>query len=548
MRKMKETVSKIFMLLFVCFMIGTTANAANTVSSEVWIEIKGTEATPLPDVNNKTRQAVAVETGDGHHIIPYLLVCGTAALFVGLLLRKKYKKGVMAVIALFLLLFCINTSVYAAEPGTNVDVTVPSRIDIVFSENGENSISDFEIENHMAVPIVFEKVHATECNEWLLCDTEENISVNTKKLSFEVEGQIIKKDENVLNITVAEEGNKSLDLKVGRGAWTHSNVAETALQLEFEYKLGRKQFDLSFDTNGSGETIPSQKVYNGDSVTLPSIKREGYELAGWEDPEGNLHTEHFVMPMKDITLKAKWKEIISYALYLKEDTSLRFVRSADPINVGSLHDGKAVTAVYTGFEEKTFQSEKDVPWYDGNYYSNTTVTKVIVEDEIKPKCTAYWFRWMYNCQSMDLTKLDTSRVTDMSYMFGWAGMGSSDFSIKGVENFDVSKVTSLEYTFAYVAKEAPNFSIDISNWNVSNVRNMRQTFSGIGYNASTISLGDLSKWDVSNVTDMYGMFQQTGYKASWYLDLRAWNVKNVLNYTNFNYDVYDKVVDPYWVH
>lgn len=44
------------------------------------------------------------------------------------------------------------------------------------------------------------------------------------------------------------------------------------------------------------------------------------------------------------------------------------------------------------------------------------------------------------------------------------------------------------------------FNGDISNWNVSNVKIMKNMFS------NSVFTGDISKWDVSNVNDMSAMF------------------------------------------
>ena len=65
----------------------------------------------------------------------------------------------------------------------------------------------------------------------------------------------------------------------------------------------------------------------------------------------------------------------------------------------------------------------------------------------------------------DLNDIDTSEITDMSYMF-----------------FD------------------SKFNGNISEWDVSNVTNMRNMFRNSKFN------GDISEWDVSNVKYMKRMF------------------------------------------
>ena len=71
--------------------------------------------------------------------------------------------------------------------------------------------------------------------------------------------------------------------------------------------------------------------------------------------------------------------------------------------------------------------------------------------------------------------------------------------------------------------------IDISDWDVSNVKSMRQMF----WLCNELkSIGDISKWNVSKVTDMFCMF--CGCKK-FNQDISGWNVSNVTN-TAFTFD------------
>ncbi len=82
---------------------------------------------------------------------------------------------------------------------------------------------------------------------------------------------------------------------------------------------------------------------------------------------------------------------------------------------------------------------------------------------------------------------------------------------------DLSKVTDMSGMF-YLS--GINDKTDISHWDVSNVKDMSNTFA-----QATSFNGDLSKWDVSKVTDMSGMFRQA---TSFNGDLSNWDVSNVL--------------------
>jgi len=108
----------------------------------------------------------------------------------------------------------------------------------------------------------------------------------------------------------------------------------------------------------------------------------------------------------------------------------------------------------------------------------------------------------------DLTKYCTSKIIDMSVIFG-----GSDFN-QDIGNWDVSNVTDMGSMF-----EASNFNQDIGNWDVSNVTDMRAMFNGAPHFNQ-----DIGNWDVSNVTDMDGMFQRA---TSFNQDLSEWCVKKI---------------------
>lgn len=74
--------------------------------------------------------------------------------------------------------------------------------------------------------------------------------------------------------------------------------------------------------------------------------------------------------------------------------------------------------------------------------------------------------------------------------------------------------------------DATSFNGDISDWDVSNVTDMRYMFQG-----ATSFNGDISGWDVSNVTSMYAMFYEA---TSFNGDLSAWGAK-LGNVTSMRY-------------
>mgnify|MGYP001625095623 CR=1 FL=1 len=133
------------------------------------------------------------------------------------------------------------------------------------------------------------------------------------------------------------------------------------------------------------------------------------------------------------------------------------------------------------------------PWTEIGYSSQ--ITQVEFVNEIVPKYTSCWFRSCENITSLDLSKLDTSKVTDMNSMFsGCRTLTSLDLS-----NFDTSHVTNMRGMFNYCAQLT---NLNISSFNTSSVTNMSEMFTSCFRLASL----DLSNFDTNAVQNYSYMF------------------------------------------
>ena len=123
---------------------------------------------------------------------------------------------------------------------------------------------------------------------------------------------------------------------------------------------------------------------------------------------------------------------------------------------------------------------------------------------------------VFNSGKTNLNCIDTSKITDMSNLFD-----SGNYN-KSLDNIDISKwnVSNVKY-MQFMFDGYENFNCDLSKWDVSKVKNMKGIFSWcVKFNC------DLSKWDVSNVTDMSFMFDSC---KNFNCNLSKWNVSNVEN-------------------
>ena len=122
----------------------------------------------------------------------------------------------------------------------------------------------------------------------------------------------------------------------------------------------------------------------------------------------------------------------------------------------------------------------------------------------------------------DLSRIDTSNITSMAYLF------KGKIVPQYIANWNVSNVENMEGMF----KDAI-LNVDLSKWKVSKVKNMNFMFKGASFTAN------IASWDVSNVENMESMFDNATFNE----DLSMWNTRKVkimsgmFRYSQFNGDI-----------
>ncbi|MBO4598460.1 MAG: BspA family leucine-rich repeat surface protein [Bacteroidaceae bacterium] len=146
----------------------------------------------------------------------------------------------------------------------------------------------------------------------------------------------------------------------------------------------------------------------------------------------------------------------------------------------------------------------------------TEIMTVIFDESFKdarPVSCAYWFAGFNGLKKIEgIANLNTSKVTDMSFMFYGCHVESLDLS-----GFDTSKVTNMGSMFEYCRSLE---SLDVSGFDTSNVTDMSEMFSGC-----VLTSIDLSRFDTSKVTNMTCMFDGCENLKS--LDLSSFDTSNV---------------------
>ena len=127
------------------------------------------------------------------------------------------------------------------------------------------------------------------------------------------------------------------------------------------------------------------------------------------------------------------------------------------------------------------------------------------------------FAYLDNVSTLDLSGLDTSNMTSMTYMF----YNSKSLTNIDLSGFDTSKVADMSFMFCGCSNLK---NLDLSNFNTIKLINMNRMFR----NCSNLSNLNLSKFNTSNVTNMYATFQ--GCKSLINLDLSSFDTNSVINF------------------
>ena len=320
-----------------------------------------------------------------------------------------------------------------------------------------------------------------------------------------------------------------------------------------------------------GTVVERNYVEKVEPATYPeNPTKNGYEFIGWYDDEieGNLVSVYG--GTENITLHARYSN--NYAnltenfdfnqklLGLVTSNSKNF-RKATLDEYNNVKDDLSNSNDITGPESPN----KVYMWADGQnilYYSDADVIYF-------PEDSSYYFSYVKYLKNIDLSGLNTSKVTNMDHMFANEEYGNDYvLSSLNLSNFDTRNVTNMAYMFhaqkclildvsSFDTHNVTNMSgmfywasnsdtiLDLSNFDTSNVTNMSYMFGkfkgqviGIEtfdthnvttmYNMlsnTTFKTLDLSGWDVSNVTDMSNMFDRAAFLVD--LDVSTWDVSNV---------------------
>ncbi|MGR3916534.1 BspA family leucine-rich repeat surface protein [Pediococcus acidilactici] len=165
--------------------------------------------------------------------------------------------------------------------------------------------------------------------------------------------------------------------------------------------------------------------------------------------------------------------------------------------------------VYSGSAEQMFRVDSMLKTMDIEDFNTSKITNM-----------AYMFL-STAFDELDLSNFDTSQVTTMFGMFD----GARELHMLSVKNFDTSKVTNMGYMFSGIAVS----ELDLSSFDTSNVSNMGGMFDG----TTKLNKLDVSNFDTTKVTTMEYMFANTAVSQ---LDISPFTIGDGVNTSNMFQD------------
>ena len=263
----------------------------------------------------------------------------------------------------------------------------------------------------------------------------------------------------------------------------------------------------------------------------------------------------------------------AFAVYSEDDNSLMFYKRRGVPKVGDMFNNRRVTAVYTGFESARYSYSGDnclawttsVPWQG---LESKVMTAVTVDEGIKPKSISLWFYRCSALKTVDLSKMDLSKVV---YSYGtfflcraiesinFAPFGQSlcemgDFITycDSLESLDLSSSNlSGVGSFYHFARGDGNSSLKIVRFPTDPKRhpklvyNMSFMFADQQKLEKVEGLGE-SGWNIGSKTNSEVNLSSCFLNCKLLsLDCSAWHVSSVTNHSDFNVNA-PNVISPRW--
>lgn len=143
----------------------------------------------------------------------------------------------------------------------------------------------------------------------------------------------------------------------------------TGLTNTYNNHLTKKYYAVSHYVNG-GSNVKNYSIIEGQSISAPSTKRDGYDFLGWYSDEDFSNKITFPLVINDnYDLYAQWKEIVYYTV-----TFITPYGTVEPVRVKGGETVSLPTLEQDGYR---FQG-----WYADENFENELTSPITVESDI----------------------------------------------------------------------------------------------------------------------------------------------------------------------
>ena len=419
------------------------------------------------------------------------------------------------------------------------------------------SVSPIEYYNYQIVDYID--------NENFTLENNDDIKVTTGKVELAEENGKQKITWTLDNLASGREANLTMKLKLKDELLGQGGIYPTNESTEVISKIENEKEDVTttntpiladnyrviYDGNApDGSTVTNvPEAYNYSVFSTIEISDQvpscsGYEFKGWDITTNGVtrvSEDYFIMPGEDVVIKAEWSKVgITKSMNgtvnnMGDPIMKRYTLSTNTDYHSSTYKSK-ITSIVT--KDNMEIPSTAIETWDVSEAGDSSVIAYVEDDGrgagtykvtigaqgniIANKSSSYLFYGFANVESIDLTYLDTSQVTNMSGMF----YSCSSLTSLNLSSFNTSQVINMGFMFSYCNNlntlNLSNFdtnkvidmsamfqscssltSLDLSNFDTSKVTTMDFMFGG----CSSLAGLDVSNFDTSKVTDMSNMFR-----------------------------------------
>ncbi len=367
------------------------------------------------------------------------------------------------------------------------------------------------------------------------CTSLEKIYASEKFVTTGIASNIANSNKDVFRNCTSLKGDQGTAFSENNTDSDYAHLDEGVTNPGYFSKLGTLTLTLTLDANGGmfedGQSINTITDKNKLFVEFKNKPNySGKFFSGWSENK-NANTPTYYIGdteifYKDTVLYAVWKEKTIYKLntglnvyniigkYKETAEHIRFtyknkvpatsqlLGNIDEDNLGEIeayYDEQSKTIYISSENEKAIiQFNKDSSHMFSNGKNATDAFSKVKTFDIE-----------------ESVQIDTSRVEDFSEIFKYNESVSQSSLQEFIKQFDTSSAKKMCAMFEGLRVS----TIDISNFNTSNVTDMSWMFHGSDY--TNIILGN--KFNTNNVTNFDGMFQQLSKIEI--LDISMINVK-----------------------